>query len=48
LPPGTREAGDKSKLDWIIADPKMIGIVLVAALAASDAGVLAGTAITLT
>ena len=42
------EAGDKTELDRVLRDPNTIGIVAVAALAASAAGVLPGVAITAT
>jgi hypothetical protein len=43
-----REAGNKTELDRSSPTPKTIGIVAVAALAASAAGLLPGVAITAT
>jgi hypothetical protein len=42
------KAGDETKLDRVCADAKTIGIVVVAALAASAAGLLPDVAITAT
>jgi hypothetical protein len=48
LPPGRARLPTKPSLTGSSATPKMIGIVVVAALAASDGGLLPGVAITAT